>query len=107
METLAIKLVNLGKITFETVHFDTIYTLIQYSIRLKSIRFAELYIVDENNINRYILAWNEARKNLQPKWIKKNKITIYVIEKHYLAAKWASIDNLSNIEVRRDGYCPI
>lgn len=104
IKTLAINLVNLERIIFNSVHPETIYTIFRYSAKLKSVRFEELYNEDEVNINNYILSWNEARKELQSEWFK--KFAIYVDEKYYLAAKWAAVDNLKYIEVRRDGYCP-
>ena len=99
METLAIKLANLQRITFDFVHSDTVFTCMSKVYNLISVTFLELDNVDEENINSYISLWNQARRELRPDRLV--KVKLYVSEKYYLAAKWALKQNLSHLEVRR------
>lgn len=99
METLAIKLANLQRITFDFVHSDTVFTCVSKVYNLISVTFLELVNVNEENINSYISLWNQVRRKLRPNRLV--KVKLYVLENYYLAAKWALKQNLSHLEVRR------
>lgn len=96
MKMLVEKLVNLEFVQFTFVKFDDILPFVRHSPKLTKIVVYRLMEFDENMLN--IEELNKERSKL----VNARKVTMFVQEHIYLAAKWAKNQtNCSFIEIKR------